>query len=360
MPQKRKGIRLYLRNVKGYEPTYVILDGAKQYRTGCGADQLQQAEKALGEYITEHHRPDTQQRSLSEIRCADVINLYTTDAAPSKPSAATIGYHGTNLLLFWGEKNLSDVKRSNCKKYVEFRCKKALPTKKGKPQRFVCAATARQELKTFGAAINYWHGESPLEAVPRVSLPDVVSRRERVLERDEVAKLLRAARNLKYAHVIRFILIGIYTGTRHNAILSLRWLPSLVGGHIDTNRWIMYRRGSAERETSKRRPPLQLAPRIRAHYSRWLSADTKTETSFVISYKGERIAKMDRAWETVVMAAGLGPEVTPHVLRHTCCTWLLRKGETVWDVAGIVGADAATIDRVYGHHRIEQDERKRA
>ncbi len=70
---------------------------------------------------------------------------------------------------------------------------------------------------------------------------------------------------------------------------------------------------------------------------------------------------MKRAWATVVKKAGLGPEVTPHVLRHTCATWLLREGKTIWDVAGIIGADASTVERVYGHHKpVATEERKRA
>lgn len=293
-----------------------------------------------------------------------MISLYVTDHAPGTPSFQTLSYHCTNLLQFWGEKSLFDVKRSNCKKYVTFRMKKELPTKKGQPQRKVSAATARQELKTFGAAINYWHGESPLEAVPRVSLPDVVSKRERVLERDEAAKLLRAARKLKYAHVIRFILIGLYTGTRHNAILKLKWEQALSGGHIEIERGIIYRRGAAERETSKRRPPVQIPHALLRRVARWKKADIQAFSSLegrhVIHYGGVSIAKMKRAWATVVKEAKLGPEVTPHVLRHTCATWLLREGKTTWDVAGIIGADSSTVERVYGHHRIETDERKRA
>lgn len=65
---------------------------------------------------------------------------------------------------------------------------------------------------------------------------------------------------------------------------------------------------------------------------------------------------MKRAWKGVVEAAGLGPDVTPHVLRHTCATWALWEGKTIWEVAGLIGADASTVERVYGHHRIESDE----
>ena len=34
-------------------------------------------------------------------------------------------------------------------------------------------------------------------------------------------------------HLARFILIGLYTGTRHDAILKLQWLPSTSGGWFD-------------------------------------------------------------------------------------------------------------------------------
>lgn len=71
---------------------------------------------------------------------------------------------------------------------------------------------------------------------------------------------------------------------------------------------------------------------------------------------------MKRAWNTVRKAAGLGPDVTPHTLRHTCASWLLwgreakgarpaQKPLTIWEVAGVIGADASTVERVYGHHR---------
>lgn len=70
---------------------------------------------------------------------------------------------------------------------------------------------------------------------------------------------------------------------------------------------------------------------------------------------------MKRAWSTVVKEACLGRDVTPHVLRHTCASWALWRGDTIWEVAGLIGADASTVERVYGHHRhLERAEAKRA
>jgi integrase len=272
--------------------------------------------------------------------------LYGQDIAPSKPSAATIGYHIANLLKFWGDKTLSEVKGSTCRSYL-----KARPVK---------PSTVRRELKTFQAAINHWHRESPLVAVPRITLPSEGQRRERFLERSEVARLLRAARKLGYDHVARFILVGVYTGTRKGAILSLQWNRALRGGSVDTKRGIVYRRGEGDQETSKRRPPVQLSARMHAHFLRWENRDLCCGEKYVLHWNGARIHSIKRAWSAVVRKAGLGRDVTPHVLRHTCATWALWRGETIWDVAGLIGADASTIQKVYGHHRIEVETRRRA
>ena len=90
--------------------------------------------------------------------------------------------------------------------------------------------------------------------------------------------------------------------------------------------------------------------------------DRDESISHVIHYKGQRVTKMRRAWNTVREAAGLGEDVTPHTLRHTCASWLLwgreakgarpaQKPLTIWETAEVLGADATTVSKVYGHHR---------
>lgn len=261
MPRRSKGARLFLRERKGREAVYVIRDGSVEVSTGCGADDVAGANKALSEYLAKHFRPNTGERDLARITIAEVLMVYAQDQPPDKPSRALIGYHMKALLPFWGEKSLADVKGSTCRKYLNLRTSRSKMSCRG-GDRGITPSTVRRELKTLQAAINHWHRESPLAAVPKVTLPPEGERRERVLERSEVARMLWAARKLKLPHVARFIIIGIYTGTRHDATLKLRWNPALVGGHIDLERGVMFRRGSAERDTSKRRPPVQIGRRL--------------------------------------------------------------------------------------------------
>lgn len=350
MPRRAKGVRLYLRERRGREAQYFIVDGRREVATGCGIGDSEAASRALAEYIS-NKDPDTSRKRLKDIRVGEVIMLYVRRHAPKTSSAETISYHSDALNPFWSEKTLADVLEKTSDEYLLHRQTGKRPVK---------ASTVRRELKTLQAAINYWHRNSPLMAVPQVTLPPPGESRERVLERSEAAALLRAARKLGYKHIIRFILIAIYTGTRHNAILSLRWMPSLSSGHVDVERGIIYRRGSAERETSKRRPPVRPSPRLISHLRRWHCIDHKKSIAHVIHYQRQPVKKERKAFAAVVKAAGLGKDVTPHVLRHTAASWLLWEGKTIWDVAGVIGADASTVERVYGHHRLQHEERKRA
>jgi integrase len=220
----------------------------------------------------------------------------------------------------------------------------------------VSGQTARHDLTTLRAAIRYYHKEyGPLDAEPSVTLPDKSPARDRWLTRSEAAALLRAARGVP--HLKRFILIGLYSGTRSEAIRSLRWMASIDAGWIDVDRGVLHRRGAGEKESSKRRPPAKVHRRLRAFLPHWRKQDLSAGIAYVCNYKADRITKLRRSWRTACNAAGLGKEVTPHVLRHTCVTWLLQAGVPTWEVAGFVGMSEETVRRVYGHHSSDFQEK---
>lgn len=354
MSRRSKGPRLEIYRREGRQSVYVIRDGTRSYSTGCAGDDVEGARERLRQYLEAHHRPDTGQRDLAKIPVSEVLMLYFQDTPQNSPSYENIKYSIQALSRFWKDKTLADVRGSTCRKYIDYR------SGSGSSNRPVKPGTSRKELKFLQAAINHWHKESPLVAVPKVTLPPPGSRRERVLERNEVARMLWACRRLKLPHVARFILIGIYTGTRHDAILRLRWFAGLSGGHADIERGILFRRGSGEQETSKRRPPARLSERLRSHMAHWRNIDNEN-LSHIIHRHGQPLAHIHKPFRRVVKAAGLGTDVTPHVLRHTCASWLLWKGVPVWEVAGIIGATNDLVDNTYGHHRkVGNEERIRA
>ena len=71
----------------------------------------------------------------------------------------------------------------------------------------------------------------------------------------------------------------------------------------------------------------------------------------LIERNGQRVTSLKTAFRTAVVLAGLDPgEVTPHVLRHSCATWLMQSGIDKWEAAGFPGMSVEMLDRVYGHH----------
>ena len=152
----------------------------------------------------------------------------------------------------------------------------------------------------------------------------------------------------KSRHVARFILTGLYNGTRHEAILRLKWLPTTEGGYVDLRVGILYRRGQGEGEgeSSKRRTPVPLSNSLQAHMWRWKGQSV----SHVVEFEGLPLDRLRRAWNTARLAAGLGEEVTPHILRHTFATWAVREGVSFGMVALALGTTERIVRDVYGHH----------
>lgn len=338
---RRKEARLYLRQRKGREPKWVILDGGREYPAGdCGSDRKAAEKWFNDEYVPSRYRADTGKSDPAKISVAEVMSLYMTEVAPTHAEPKLAGYHSKPLLKFFRGKSLADINGGLCRKYAD-------KEHRGKE---VSQSTVRRELVTLQAAINYWHVESPLAAVPTIAKPLESEGRQNYLTRHEAAKLLHWARRLGFHHVARFILIGLYTGTRHASILKLKWYDSNYAGHIDVANCRLYRRGSLEVQSKKKRPTSRIPERLMAHLRRWHRLDLeKGPQSAIIRWHGKPITKERRAWNLITEKAKLGG-ITPHVLKHTCITWLLQDGRLeAWDISGLTGTSMKTIEKTYGH-----------
>lgn len=341
--RRAKPARLLLRRRAGREPVWVILDRGREQSTGCSAQDRAGADAALEAYLADKYAPPTGPRPLAALLIADVINVYLREHAPHVAAPSFLAATALPILDWWTGRTLADIRGATCRDYVAWRTKA------------VSEATARHDLKTLRAAIRYYHAEhGPLPAVPDVTLPPKPEPRTRWLTRAEAARMIRAARARQESrHVARFVLMGIYTGTRSAAILGLRWLPSTSSGHVDTDAGIIHRRAPGSRTTAKRQPPVRVPDRLRAHLRRWRRLDAAHGITWVVHYQGAPIAKMRRSWATARTAAGLGADVVPHSMRHTAATWLMLAGVPMAEAAAFLGMSVATLEEIYGHHHPE-------
>lgn len=334
MPRQAKPPRLYLRK-DGDGGSWIVRDNGRDRRTGCPASDRAGAERWLAIYLSQKHAARPAKGGKSDtISLAEVLRVYAMEHAPATTDPSLIGRHIQFLAPYWGLMKVAEIKGASCRQYVESRKSISL---------------ARRELETLRAAVNYFHKEYGLDPVPAFTMPPKSVARTRWLTRSEAARLLWNARKSK--HLQRFILIGLYTGTRSGAILRLSWIPSTSGGWVDLDKGVIYRKAEGQGETRKRQPPVKIPERLAVHMRRWRAADGRIR--HVVNWNGSSVQSVKKAFRTARKEAGLDVGVIPHVLRHTCATWLMQGGVDIWQAAGFLGMTAEMIERTYGHHHTE-------
>jgi integrase len=352
MPFRTKGARLWLRRARrdrkagdSRNAIWIIRDGKHTEGTGCRQDDRAGAERALAAYLNRKHLEQATKgtRDPSQIPIADVLALYGKVKAGSQSRPKETAGRISRLLEFFGDKMLGDVNGDLCRAYVA--------------QRSTDAA-ARRELEDLRAAINHHRREGLCSHTISIVLPEERPPRERWLTRTEAAALVRAAWHYREVqkgvetdrrsrrHVAKFVLVGLYTGTRAGAVCGAALQPTVGHGWIDVDHGVFYRRAPRQRETNKRQPPVPLPPQLLAHLRRW----KKSGQRFVVEWNGKSVKAIEKAFANAVADAALGPDVTPHVLRHTAPTWLMQSGTSPWEAAGFLGMSLEMLLERYGHH----------
>lgn len=259
--------------------------------------------------------------------------MYTEAKLPGHGRPKELISMGLRLNTYWGKKTVSEIVGAPCEEYADFSSTKSM---------------ARRDLEMLRAAVGHYKKRVGLDVTPTFTLPEKELPRTRWLTRSEAAKLLWTAYRAGNQHLVRFILIGIYTGTRSGAILDLQWCPNLIGGFINLEAGVMYREPPGSRKTNKRKPPCAIPNRLMPHLRRWAKQDEGL--LYVIHWKGEHINRIYKAFVTCVSAAGLDNKVIPHCLRDTAATWAMQRGLKLTSASKALGMTVKTLEENYWHH----------
>jgi integrase len=354
--------RLKLRGTrKGHSRAFwIIKDREREISTGFSEGERAKAEIALADYITRTRQPSFGDGRPDQILIGDCLSVYCDKHGPMIARPDGLALEIERIAEFFGDRFVSDLTDELCTAYVDWRCAQTDRRATVNKGRTIKPSTAKRELVTLSAALNWCWRNKRLDRPVVITMPQVAERRERFLTLDQVAAFLWAALGFNRdgtrnrfrinRHLARFILIGLYTGTRHDAILRLQWMANTTGGWVDLDAGMLYRRPQDAVESNKKRTPAPIPPRLMPHLRRW----QKLSTQYVVEYDGKPIAsQLRRAWNSARAMAALGADVTPHVLRHSCATLMLQNRISTWDVAGVLGTSEAVIRKTYGHHCVE-------
>jgi hypothetical protein len=103
--------------VRQSRESWTIIDGRSRHRTGFGAADIKQAERALRDYITGKHKPAEGPNPL----LADVLATYAEEHVKHVVSGKHILYDIGHLNKWWGTKKVTDIAAATCRAYVAHR-----------------------------------------------------------------------------------------------------------------------------------------------------------------------------------------------------------------------------------------------
>jgi integrase len=325
MARRNQGAKLrYLEDRKAFYICWTEHGRSRKCATGT-ADSAE-AESVFAEWLQLRGKPTTGPRDPSQTLVSKILEDYLVEAEQAKQSR--IAYAVIPLTEFFAENSVAAITPQTCRNYGR--------------QRKLSAGTVRRELGVLRAAVNHAYKEGRITRAVPVAVPDGAPPRDRWLTREEAAAVIKAAKTpWSRSYLPLFILIGIYTGRRKEAILSLRWPQVDLKAKL-----INFNRPGAQ-ATNKRRGIVRIPARLLPHLVR--ARARGSDLGYVVNDHGLRIKRIDKGFRLACQRAGLS-NVIPHTLRHTAATWLMKAKVPIWEAAEFLSMSEATLVRVYAHH----------
>jgi integrase len=223
----------------------------------------------------------------------------------------------------------------------------------GKSEKTVAGALATLQSIIRFALRNGWVAHNPVERLEAGERPHPVPRRQRVLGRDEIARLLVACAP-RYRTLVA---TAIYTGLRISELLGLLWSDlDLDGGELHVKAQLSRaRRGTPSRRVSLKTAaayrdiPLapQLVARLREHRrtmppvgeEAWVF-HTGAGTPF--GHRNVETRALNSAADLAGLDDGAWPRLRFHDLRHTFASHLILD----------LRLDVAQVSRILGHAQV--------
>lgn len=318
-------------------------DGRRSKRVSTRQKDLAPAKTFLGEWLLMESQPPAANGTDAGMPCETAWEAYVTGHVERK----NIDAHRRvsmwqNLGLHFAGKPVAAVTQADIDAYVRKRTSGALG-------RRVQVSTVWLELCTIKSSWRWCARKRLLsvDAIPDVDLPSPPEPRDRWLRTEEVDRLFAVLKASRVDGVLSplelFTWLALHTAGRRRAILDLTW------GQVDFDIGVIHYNQTGRTQTKKRRPSVpiskSLMPILRTAHKQ---AGRPSPTKRVVLLDGE----VNRLLERAGLAADV-PGVTPHVLRHTAATHMVRNGASLWQAAKILGNSVTMIEKVYAKHSPE-------
>lgn len=320
-------------------------EGRRSKRESTSQTEEVKAQIYLGQWLKNQAEDST--GATPAYLVSDLWNLYfERHLEKNAMDARSADTCWNNLKVHFGELTLPEIAQKDAagndkvEQYIALRKKGAIGSCPGAP------GTIRGELARMKTCFN-WHAD-PKRAtinaadVPLFDLPENSPPRHRWLRAEEITRLMTSVVEWRtggrLSRVERFLWLALETAARLTAILQLTW--DRVDFELNTITYNV----PGRRITKKRRATVPISTALRPIL---LRAYAERDGDLVCDYAAAKsVWRVVQAVAKHAKVAG----VSPHVMRHTAATHMLRNGVPIWRVAKILGDTVASVEKVYGHH----------
>ncbi|WP_417799029.1 tyrosine-type recombinase/integrase [Terasakiella pusilla] len=284
---------------------------------------------------------ETNKKNPKNQRLDSVLSYFYVNKACEKRSSLQAKIAINHLNRIMPGTFVSEINRNWRRQYISARKREG-----------VRVGTINREIAVLNSALSFGAAENLIPSGIKVSKEQGESARTRFLTVEEFAALLREC-NL--SHLKIFVLLGITTGARAQALFDLKW------SDVDLENGIIFLNGHRQIKTSKERPTVRFSTDSALNIELQSLKDDRAAlrqagarvAEFILEYKGYAINSVSKSFASAVVRAGMCPnQVTPNTLRHTFATWLVQSGRPMLEVAAALGhRDTRMVENHYAHLR---------
>jgi integrase len=268
---------------------------------------------------------------------ASLINRYLTKYVPGRYSFLEAQRRNTELTRWKLEIGHLPLAALNASHIAEVRDKMLTEnTRRGNRRSPTSVRRALAVLShVFTVAHREWEtpGENPVNRIQKPKLP---RGRVRFLDKDEMARLLKACHASPCVLLAPLVVLAISTGARRGELLKLKW------SNID---WVT---GQIRLEITKNGYSRAVPLAGRAH-ALLTELFQRRQSDYVFGRRdGQAPMDMQKHWQRAMVIAGL-EDFRFHDLRHTAASYLAMNGATLIELSAILGHRTLQMVQRYSH-----------
>lgn len=268
-----------------------------------------------------------QQQAASSITIEEIWNRYKL-TVDGRPAGTNMGFEARNVLPHFGAILPMHLTDEIVDDYIEKR------RADGKSD-----GTILTDLNRLATALSWAAKKGLIEKAPHVKRPSRPPPRDRHLTRAEAKLLLEAA--APWPHIKTFIILGLTTGARAQAIKDLTW------DRVNFERGLVNFHSEAEGRPMKGRVICPMNQTLRAALE---AAKGRAVSDHVIEWAGRKVGSVKKGIAAAAKRAGLD-DVTPHVFRHTAAVWMAEDDTPMPKIAQFLGhSDSRITEKVYARY----------